>query len=134
MDTDLAALFAGVEESSFERPDIEPGIEQWLPPYFGPDSGERVVDPTGGGNGFLGGLAVGLARGKSVLEAAAWGSISASFCIEQVGVPTIGVDAEGRETWNGETVASRMATYLSRPEMQAVFPHPLEEGFGRMGL
>jgi sugar/nucleoside kinase (ribokinase family) len=32
----------------------------WVPPYFTTDEQGRVVDPTGGGNGFLGGLCAGL--------------------------------------------------------------------------
>ena len=32
----------------------------WVPPYFNTHEQERVVDPTGGGNGFLGGLCAGL--------------------------------------------------------------------------
>ena len=74
MDTDMEALFAGLldGEGSFEREvvPVDPGIERWLPAFFDkPSAVERVVDPTGGGNGFLGGLAVGLARGKGLLEA-----------------------------------------------------------------
>jgi sugar/nucleoside kinase (ribokinase family) len=32
----------------------------WVPPFFTASEQERVVDPTGGGNGFLGGLCAGL--------------------------------------------------------------------------
>jgi hypothetical protein len=32
----------------------------WVPPYFTTDEQDRVIDPTGGGNGFLGGLCAGL--------------------------------------------------------------------------
>jgi sugar/nucleoside kinase (ribokinase family) len=32
----------------------------WVPPYFDTHEQGRVVDPTGGGNGFLGGLCAGL--------------------------------------------------------------------------
>lgn len=73
-----------------------------------------VIDPTGGGNSFLGGLSVGLARQKTILEATAWGSIAASFAIEQVGVPIVGVDGEGRETWNGVRVEDRLEEFVRR--------------------
>ncbi|CAG8958476.1 hypothetical protein HYFRA_00009790 [Hymenoscyphus fraxineus] len=73
-----------------------------------------VVDPTGGGNAFLGALSVGLARQKTILEATAWGSVAASFAIEQVGVPTVGVDEEGRETWNGVRVEERLEEFCKR--------------------
>jgi sugar/nucleoside kinase (ribokinase family) len=115
LDMDMEALFAGLMngEGSFERDPVpvDPGIEWWLPPVH---SGEKVVDPTGGGNGFLGGLAVALARGKGVEEAAAWGSVAASFAIEQVGMPELGVDKEGRETWNGVRVEERLQEFMRR--------------------
>ncbi|KUJ17090.1 Ribokinase-like protein, partial [Mollisia scopiformis] len=98
LDMDMESLFAGLlnEDGSFEREEvpIDPGIELWLPAFFSKGEEERVVDPTGGGNGFLGGLAVALARGRGVEEAAVWGSVAASFMIEQVGVPVLGVDEE----------------------------------------
>ncbi|KAE8452628.1 hypothetical protein EG329_013887 [Mollisiaceae sp. DMI_Dod_QoI] len=118
LDMDMEALFAGLlnGDGSFEREEvpIDPGIELWLPAVFGEGEQERVVDPTGGGNGFLGGLAIALARGKGVEEAAAWGSVAASFMIEQVGVPVLGVDEEGRETWNGDSVERRLEQFLNK--------------------
>jgi sugar/nucleoside kinase (ribokinase family) len=120
LDMDMEALFAGLMdgEGSFEREPVpvDPGIERWLPAVHtgGDDEEGKVVDPTGGGNAFLGGLAVALARGKGVEEAAAWGSVAASFAIEQVGMPTLGVDEEGRETWNGVRVEERLRDYMKR--------------------
>jgi len=124
-DTDMEALFAGLMngDGSFEREivPVDPGIEAWLPAYFGGPAGtdngsddKKVVDPTGGGNAFLGGLAIGLARGKEVLDAAAWGSVAASFAIEQVGMPTVGVDDEGREVWNGVRVEERLGDFIKK--------------------
>lgn len=131
-DTDMEALFAGLMngDGSFEREivPVDPGIEAWLPAVFaanaesrnaeesgnGEGDHEKVVDPTGGGNAFLGGLAVGLARGKEVLDAAVWGSVAASFAIEQVGMPILGVDAEGVETWNGVRVEQRLDEYVKK--------------------
>ncbi|KAK7744836.1 hypothetical protein SLS62_009998 [Diatrype stigma] len=75
---------------------------------------KKVVDPTGGGNTFLGALAVALARGKSLEEAAAWATVAASLAIEQVGVPILGHDAEGRETWNGVRVDDRFEELKTR--------------------
>ena len=84
---------------------------KWMPAYH--QSGDKVVDPTGGGNTFLGGLAVGLARGKSVDEAAIWGSIAASFAIEQVGMATLTDHPDG-ERWNGEKVTDRLERFVDR--------------------
>ncbi|KAI0913634.1 Ribokinase-like protein [Ustulina deusta] len=141
-DTDMEALFAGLlqdAEGSIAREEIEvdPGIERWIPAFHtntyeeddGPVNREgeteggtaqgkkkkgKVIDPTGGGNTFLGGLAVALAKGKGLEEAAAWGSVAASFAIEQIGVPTLGYDDEGRETWNGVRVDERFEEFKTR--------------------
>lgn len=116
---DIEALFAGLMngEESFEiaEPESDPGTECWLPAVFESEEGrKRVVDPTGGGNGFLGGLAVALARGRGLEEAAVWGCVSASFAIEQVGMPVLGKDGEGRETWNGERVEERLDALMKK--------------------
>ncbi|KAI1756953.1 Ribokinase-like protein [Xylaria castorea] len=142
-DTDMEALFAGLlqdAEGSIAREEIEvdPGVERWIPAFHsvsyekndneplqdGDRTEERieeekrrkgkVIDPTGGGNTFLGGLAAALARGKNLEEAAAWGSVAASFAIEQVGMPTLGYDDEGRETWNGVRVDERFEEFKTR--------------------
>lgn len=85
----------------------------WLRAYH--TSSEKVVDPTGGGNGFLGGFAVGLVRTGSVEEAALWGSVAASFAIEQIGMPSLGQDSNG-ETWNGVHVFERLAEFKKRTQ------------------
>jgi sugar/nucleoside kinase (ribokinase family) len=93
------------------------GMRKWMPAYH--ESAEKVVDPTGGGNGFLGGLAVGLVRGGSATglerleEAAVWGTVSASFAIEQVGMPVL--ERKGQEeTWNGVKVEDRLADFKTK--------------------
>lgn len=91
--------------------------QHWLPAYHTNPS--RVIDPTGGGNGFLGGLAVGMVRtGGDVLEAARLGSVAASFCIEQVGMPVLahqeGQGSSETETWNGARVLERLAEFRKR--------------------
>ena len=84
---------------------------KWLPAYH--QSGDKVTDPTGGGNTFLGGLAVGLARGKCMDDAAIWGSIAASFAIEQVGMATL-TNHPDEERWNGEKVTDRLERFVDR--------------------
>lgn len=116
-DTDMEALFAGLLQDpegmvADEEIEVDPGIERWVPAYH--TDREKVIDPTGGGNTFLGGLAVALARGKGLEEAAAWGSVAASFAIEQVGPPNLGKDDEGNETWNGVRVDDRFEEFKSR--------------------
>ncbi len=74
----------------------------------------KVVDPTGGGNTFLGALAVALGRGRGLEEAAAWATVAASLAIEQVGIPALGRDGAGRETWNGVRVDDRFEEFKTR--------------------
>lgn len=116
-DTDMEALFAGLLQDADgfvarEEIELDPGIEKWIPAYHQDSS--KVVDPTGGGNAFLGGLGVALARGENLEDAAAWGSVAASFAIEQVGVPTLGRDAQRQEVWNGQNPHDRLAELKGR--------------------
>ncbi|TGZ78512.1 Ribokinase-like protein [Ascodesmis nigricans] len=86
----------------------------WMPPFYeasGCKSHSMVVDPTGGGNTFVGAFAVGLARGKNALTAAAMGAVAASFAIEQIGLPVLDTWAN---MWNGVDPLERMKTYLLR--------------------
>ncbi|KAL2352591.1 MAK32-like protein [Cryomyces antarcticus] len=94
-------------------------MKRWLPAVH-PPSSKKVVDPTGGGNGFLGGFAVGLVRWSReaghgfgrLQEAAIWGSVAASFCIEQVGMPILERSRTGQEEmWNGDVVMERVEQF-----------------------
>lgn len=90
---------------------------RWMPAYH--QSQDKVVDPTGGGNAFLGGLAIALSRAQffpslhNIEHAVAHGSIAASFAIEQIGMPKLTIMAE-EELWNGESAESRLKVYLGR--------------------
>ncbi|PGH22995.1 hypothetical protein AJ80_02910 [Polytolypa hystricis UAMH7299] len=93
----------------------------WMPPYYQPEPGaqaqpktSKVVDPTGAGNAFLGAYAIGLLKpdGNHV-QAACYGSVAASFALEQVGIPKLIRDG-GKEVWNGVSVISRLHEYASR--------------------
>ncbi|EPS25428.1 hypothetical protein PDE_00361 [Penicillium oxalicum 114-2] len=117
----------------------------WLPAYHQPEfsSATAVVDPTGAGNSFLGGLAQGMvSAGREpfnvidrVLSAApawqetleAWGTrrnmpmalicatVAAGFVVEQIGVPRISVVDPGRkELWNESEFAERIRLYTQR--------------------
>ncbi|KAI0132033.1 MAK32 protein [Xylariales sp. AK1849] len=119
-DTDMEALFAGLLQDSEgsvaeEEIEVDPGVERWIAAYH--TDKEKVIDPTGGGNTFLGGLAVALARGKGLEEAAAWGSVAASFAIEQVGTPKLEIDGEGREIWNGISIDERYEEFKTRLDL-----------------
>lgn len=121
-DVDMMTLFSGMstndtsdEDTDSDESDEPPrdyGLSTWVPAYH--TDASKVVDPTGGGNAFLGGLAVALARGQPLEEAARWGSVSASLAIEQVGMPELRVDENGRETWNGVDVGGRLREFERR--------------------
>ena len=82
----------------------------------------KVADPTGGGNAFLGGYCIGLLMkewrnlGLTEFEGAALpGSIAASFAIEQPGLPKL-TYREGKELWNGEQSLDRLDVMRKRVE------------------
>ncbi|KGO75768.1 PfkB [Penicillium italicum] len=94
---------------------------QWLPPFYTAGMREeqaaKVVDPTGAGNAFLGGFAIGyLQSSGNILEAACYGSVAASFTLEQVGMPEKSNEGD-EELWNGTSVIRRLHQYRARQEL-----------------
>lgn len=87
-----------------------------FPAYHNPHNPDySVVDPTGGGNTFIGGLAAGYIDGQDLVKAAVYGSVAAGLAIEQVGVPKLtSVSKITEEQWNGETIADRIRKYCER--------------------
>ncbi|CCA67241.1 hypothetical protein PIIN_01074 [Serendipita indica DSM 11827] len=82
----------------------------WIEAYFQSRDSDKVVDVTGAGNAFLGGLAAGLYHSnQDVRQAAIYASISASFVIEQHGLPTF---KDG--LWNGDSPERRLHSLRSR--------------------
>ena len=82
------------------------------------NSREKVVDPTGAGNTFLGGFCVGLIdeplHGLTHLESAAvYGTVAASFAVEQIGFPEFKV-VGNQELWNGQSAKDRIDEFLKR--------------------
>ncbi|KAB8261297.1 putative PfkB family kinase [Aspergillus pseudonomiae] len=86
----------------------------WLPPFYRSRPGDtphaKVVDPTGAGNAFLGAFAAGYLQTGCIVEAACYGSVGASFAVEQVGMPEK-ISDRGEELWNGANVLSRLHEY-----------------------
>ncbi|KAF8639802.1 hypothetical protein AX17_001061 [Amanita inopinata Kibby_2008] len=85
----------------------------WIEAFWTPDDSEsgKVVDVTGAGNGFLGGLAAGLLLTKqNMIEATLYASVSASFIIEQEGLPVL--SPEG--TWNNDSPQRRLEVLRKR--------------------
>ncbi|KAH8719058.1 Protein MAK32 [Beauveria bassiana] len=116
-DTDMESLLAGLLQGDdgvidSEEIEVDPGVQKWIPAYH--QDASKVVDPTGGGNTFLGGLSVALARDEDIETAAVWGTVAASFAIEQVGPPTLRQNDGGEETWNGENPLARLREFQER--------------------
>jgi sugar/nucleoside kinase (ribokinase family) len=116
----------------------------WLPAYHQPDASGAtpVLDPTGAGNSFLGALAQGMVTiGREPFQAIdsvlsqsetwkkalnSWGdfqhhpmalicaTVAAGFVVEQIGVPQIDVDGNGRELWNQSEFTERVRLYTQR--------------------
>lgn len=79
--------------------------QRWSIPAVSP---RALVDVTGAGNAYCGGFVVGLGQGLSDLEAALRAAVSASFAIEQFGVPDFdektNLEADRRLAWARENV------------------------------
>lgn len=87
------------------------GVPYWIPPYYHDDTSSKAVDATGAGNAFLGAYAIGLLKTKDSHQAACYGSVAASFALEQIGIPHRTV-SKGHELWNGEDVHKRLKLYM----------------------
>ncbi|KAK4687000.1 hypothetical protein P7C73_g3117, partial [Tremellales sp. Uapishka_1] len=85
---------------------------RWIPAFFEGDDELRVRDVTGAGNAFLGGYAAGLAlTDEDAYEACLYGTVSASFVVEQFGLPVLSTTQEGgqeNEVWNNEVPLDRV--------------------------
>jgi sugar/nucleoside kinase (ribokinase family) len=75
---------------------------------------DAVVNTTGAGNAFLGGFIMGWLAAEDgsdrIEEACVRGSVSASFTVEQVGMPVRSV-RDGEELWNGVSAEARMCEF-----------------------
>ncbi|KAL0580763.1 hypothetical protein V5O48_001228 [Marasmius crinis-equi] len=83
---------------------------KWIPAFWSSDDANEVVDVTGAGNTFLGGLGAGLQIADGdVYEASLYGTVSASFAIQQGGLP---VFSEGQ--WNRDSPTRRLEVLRDR--------------------
>lgn len=86
----------------------------WVPSFY-ERSSPKVVDPTGAGNAFLGGFTVALQELGDSREASLCGSVTASFALEQLGLPRLTVTSEtSRELWNGADARARLEEFRAR--------------------
>ncbi|KAJ7368102.1 Ribokinase-like protein [Mycena albidolilacea] len=81
---------------------------RWVPAFWTSKDEDKIVDVTGAGNSFLGGLAAGLlVADGDVYEASFHASVAASFVIEQTGLPNISLTS-GATLWNGDRPERRL--------------------------
>ncbi|KAJ7047556.1 Ribokinase-like protein [Mycena alexandri] len=87
---------------------------RWVPAFWTSKDEAKIVDVTGAGNSFLGGLAAGLLlEDGDIFKATFHASISASFIIEQEGLPTMSNVNESTK-WNGDTPQRRLVDLKQR--------------------
>ncbi|ORX34975.1 Ribokinase-like protein [Kockovaella imperatae] len=85
----------------------------WVPAYWKPKEQDRVIDPTGGGNAWLGGLCAGLLLSKGDIKLGCFfGSAAASFAIEQRGLPHL-----DKGYWNSDDPWRRLREVAARMDI-----------------
>jgi len=86
----------------------------WIPAFFSGADSARVVDVTGAGNAFLGGLVAGLSlTNDDVVSASLYATLSAAYTVEQKGLPKLTQD-DSIELWNNDRPSDRLQQLKSR--------------------
>ncbi|CAE6539385.1 unnamed protein product [Rhizoctonia solani] len=97
---------------------LDAGIAKgwWTPAYWTSQDEGAVVDVTGAGNAFLGGLSAGLHLSNgNVREAVLYATISAGYTIQQLGLPQVEYEGADRtELWNGDRPKERLGLFKRR--------------------
>ena len=83
---------------------------EWVSAYWKENDSDKVRDVTGAGNAFCGGLCIGwVASNGDAVMAARYGAVSASYIVEQVGLPAL----KGNNQWNeGPSAQERLQKIL----------------------
>lgn len=85
--------------------------------YWTTEDNHKIVDVTGAGNSFLGGLAAGIILSGDMYEATLYATVSASFVIEQEGLPM--VTFTPTEAWNEDQPSRRLDALRTRIKVAA---------------
>ena len=97
------------------------GTSHWFPAFHNDrdQSHQRCVDPTGGGNAFIGALSTAFVLSHGDWEIASIsGNLAAGIAIEQIGMPVIETsDNSSIETWNGLSIEERLRGYIEWNEL-----------------
>lgn len=130
----------GCYVATFQRHTMMPAYHTCVPDHLTCEERSalpsRVVDPAGAADAFLGGFCIGLLNephplGLSEFEVGAiYGSVAASFAIEQFGLPRVEYDSEPskKERWNNEAVRDRLTEFERRLEMPQLSKQEQERG------
>ncbi|KLO15659.1 Ribokinase-like protein [Schizopora paradoxa] len=96
---------------------------KWIDAFWTNEDASKVVDVTGAGNSFLGGLSAGLYYTNDVYEATFFASVSASFTIEQLSLPKLTSKATSvdQEQWNGDVPSARLKQLKARCHWHASY-------------
>lgn len=90
---------------------------KWFPPYHHKtsDSSNKVIDPTGCGNTFVGALATAFIKFNRNFEVACvYATIASGACIEQHGLPKLTKSDTNEELWNGISIDERLKNYKNK--------------------
>ncbi|KAI8975733.1 Ribokinase-like protein [Mycotypha africana] len=86
---------------------------QWVSAYYTNDQ-SKVTDVTGAGNSFCGGYCYGwIATKGDPVESTFYGAVSASYTVEQIGLPKLS-NVASEETWNDGPRPSERLTILKQ--------------------
>lgn len=90
---------------------IENGALVWHLPAFHQITPDKVQDPTGGGNAFLGAFTFSFAITDDITAACVAANVAAGCVVEQIGMPVID-DSSGIRYWNSISFEQRLTHYL----------------------
>ncbi|KAG1892696.1 Ribokinase-like protein [Suillus subluteus] len=114
----LVVTKSAVENAASEF--LKMGEGQWIDAFWSSTENiDKVVDVTGAGNSFLGGLAAGLSIANgNVYEASLYASVSASFTVQQFSLPHLTVGSNGVEEWNQDSPHRRLEVLRQRQDRE----------------
>ncbi|KAH3678476.1 hypothetical protein WICMUC_001493 [Wickerhamomyces mucosus] len=90
------------------------GMGKWFPAYHDHinNPNPKVIDPTGGGNTFIGSFTTGFVLSKGNWEVASiCGNLGAGIAIEQIGMPIFEKIDDDMDLWNGLSLRERFKNY-----------------------
>jgi sugar/nucleoside kinase (ribokinase family) len=107
---------------------LKSGIKEvkWFPAYHKKNDDmtkNKVVDPTGCGNTFVGAFTTEFVKSNKNFELSSiYATLASGACIEQYGLPELTISDNGEDLWNGVSLNQRLEKYLDDyPEFKKYF-------------